>query len=62
MHGSWDMVRDGRTDGRKKWHIEVGAPPKKISVMWYGIIATIPTIATNGKTLTNRHLLVHIQQ
>ena len=32
MYGSWDMVRDGqtdrRTDGRKKWHIEVGAPSK----------------------------------
>ena len=22
MYSSWDMVRDGRTDGRKKWHIE----------------------------------------
>ena len=35
MYGSWDMVHnrqmDGQTDGRKKWHIEVGAPPKK----WY---------------------------
>ena len=35
MYGSWDMVRnrrmDGQTDGHKKWHIEVGAPPKK----WY---------------------------
>ena len=32
MYGSWDMVCDGqtdrRTDGRKKWHTEVGAPPK----------------------------------
>ena len=28
MYGSWDMVHDGRTDGRKKWHIQVGAPPK----------------------------------
>ena len=28
MYGSWDMVPDGRTDRRKKWHIEVGAPPK----------------------------------
>ena len=44
MYGSWDMLRDGRTDvqmdvrmdertdrwtdGRKKWHIEVGALPK----------------------------------
>ena len=31
MYGSWDMVIDWRTDrwmgGRKKWHIEVGAPP-----------------------------------
>ena len=31
MYGSWDMVRDGRTDGRKKWHTEVGAPSKKLS-------------------------------
>ena len=29
MYGSWDMVRDRHTDGRKKWHIEVGTPPKK---------------------------------
>ena len=32
-HG-WDMVHDGQTDGwmdgQKKWHIEVGGPPKKI--------------------------------
>ena len=28
MYGSQDMVRDRRTDGRKKWHIEVGVPPK----------------------------------
>ena len=27
MYGSWDMLREGRTDGRTdgKWHIEVGA-------------------------------------
>ena len=33
MYGSWDMVHDRRTDGQtnsqKKWHIEVGDPPKK---------------------------------
>ena len=29
VYGSWDMLCDGRTDGRKKWHKEVGAPPKK---------------------------------
>ena len=28
MYSSWDMVHDGRTDWRKKWH-EVGTPPKK---------------------------------
>ena len=32
MYCYWDMVRDrrtdARTDGRKKWHKEVGAPPK----------------------------------
>ena len=36
MYSSWDMVRNGwtdaemdrQTDGRKKWYIEVGAPPK----------------------------------
>ena len=34
MYSSWDMLRDRRTDGQmdgqKKWHIEVGAPPKKL--------------------------------
>ena len=40
MYGFWDMVRgDGRTDGwtegRKKWHIEVGARPKKICIFIY---------------------------
>ena len=29
MYGSWEMMRDGRTDRWKKWHIEKGAPPKK---------------------------------
>ena len=28
IYGFWDMVRDGRTDGREKWHIEVGALPR----------------------------------
>ena len=32
MYGSSDMVCDGQMDGQtnawKKWHIEVGAPPK----------------------------------
>ena len=27
--GRMDWLADGRTDVRKKWHIEVGAPPKK---------------------------------
>ena len=39
MYCSWDMVRDGRkdrlTDGRKKWHIEVGAPPKIIDLIFF---------------------------
>ena len=38
MYSSWDTVHDGwldrltdgRTDGLKKWHIEVGAPPNNI--------------------------------
>ena len=34
MYDSWDIVRDERTDrrtdGQKKWHIEVGAPPKNL--------------------------------
>ena len=33
MYGSWNMVcnklMDRQMDGQKKWHIEVGAPPKK---------------------------------
>ena len=28
IYGSWDKARDGRTDGQKKWHMEVGVPPK----------------------------------
>ena len=28
MYGSWEMVCKGWADGQKKWHIEVGAPPK----------------------------------
>ena len=32
MYNSWNTVHNGRTDGRtdrwKKWHMEVGAPPK----------------------------------
>ena len=36
MYDSWDMVYDRRTDrqmdGRKKWHIEVGAPPKQLVI------------------------------
>ena len=39
MYGSWDMMHDRRmdrrTDRRKKWHIEVGAPPKKRSKIPY---------------------------
>ena len=32
MYGSWDMVRDGRTDGRtEKVTIEVGVPTKNTS-------------------------------
>ena len=27
-YGSWDMVHNGWTDGRKKQHIEVGAQCK----------------------------------
>ena len=28
IYGSWDMLCDRWTDGRKKSHIEVGVPPK----------------------------------
>ena len=28
MYSSWDMLRNRQTDRQKKWHIEVGAPPK----------------------------------
>ena len=28
IYVSWDMLRNGRMDVQKKWHIEVGAPPK----------------------------------
>ena len=38
MYGSWEMLRDGQMDGRidgqKKWHIEVGAPPKNEENTW----------------------------
>ena len=30
MYCSWDMMCNRQTDGQKKWHIEVGAPPKNI--------------------------------
>ena len=35
MYGSWDMVCDGwtRTDGRKKWHVDVGAQPTVIPLV-----------------------------
>ena len=29
MYGSWNMVHNEQTDMQKKWHIEVGTPPKK---------------------------------
>ena len=29
---------DGQTEGRKKWHIEVGAPPKMYGVSKYGLV------------------------
>ena len=39
MYSSWDMVCDGRMDrrkdGRKKGHIEVGAPPKNTLTQWF---------------------------
>ena len=50
VYGSWDILRnrrtDGQTDGWKKWHIEVGAPPKnidwlQISIIHIGIIHVI---------------------
>ena len=28
MYGSWDMVCNRQMDGQKKWHIEVGTPPR----------------------------------
>ena len=46
INGSWNMVRDGRTDrqtdrqidrqtdGQKKWHIEIGVPTKKFWQVW----------------------------
>ena len=34
MYGSWGMVYNGQTDRWKKWHIEVGAPPKKWTSIW----------------------------
>ena len=30
MYSSWDMVHNRQMDGQKKWHIEVGAPPKNL--------------------------------
>ena len=37
MYCSWDMGRDRRTDGRKKWHIEVDAPHKNLLRMAFKI-------------------------
>ena len=37
MYSSWDIVHDGQTDRwtdrQKKWHIEVGAPPKNLTFL-----------------------------
>ena len=41
IHGSWNMARDRRTDRQKKWHIEVGAPPKNIHT--YSAAIYLPT-------------------
>ena len=40
MYSSWDKVCDRQTDGQtngwwKKWHIEVGAPPKKLPLGYF---------------------------
>ena len=32
MYSFWDLVHDRWTDRQKKWHIEVGAPPKNKSL------------------------------
>ena len=52
MYGSWDMVCDTQTDrgteggtyGWKKWHIEVGAPPKnqqsRFKRIWKPLLGT----------------------
>ena len=38
IYGSWDTVHDrqteGQTNGQKKWHTEVGAPPKNKMVRY----------------------------
>ena len=53
MYGSWDMVRDRRTDGQKKWHIEVGAPPKKNNIS----NRVHPSLGWKKKRIVNQILL-----
>ena len=46
MYGSWDMVQNGRTNGRtdrwKKWKIEVGAALKKLKNPTLSIVNASP--------------------
>ena len=48
LYGSWDMVRDGRTDRQKKWHIEAGVSPKNI---WNWELQLFPASIRNYKKL-----------
>ena len=41
MYGSWDMVHNRWTDRRKKWHIEVGAPPTQNKNMALQFLSTL---------------------
>ena len=58
MYSSWDMLRDGQTDGRtdgqtdgwKKWHIEVGAPPKKKVFLKDILSITVDSVIYHIKT------------
>ena len=35
----WDRWSDGRKDGSKKWHTEVGATPKKFTLIHVSNVA-----------------------
>ena len=57
MYGSWGMVRDERTNRRKKWHIEVAAPPNENR---FSLRLNIFIFLYNG--ISNQNLWINFQK